>query len=77
MSNYHNDRQICEKLCESQRFFLSYILFIFFHSIQSTVWKLVSVATGIKSKNFTKNTSMLGYRVPNERYEIQEYLDTR
>ena len=43
----------------------------------STVWKLASVALCIKSKNIAKNASIWEKRVPIERYDIQQYFDTR
>ena len=34
-----------------------------------TVWKLASVAKGIKSKTFAKHASILDNKVPIERYD--------
>ena len=42
-----------------------------------TVWKLASVVLGIKSKNMAKNILILEKRVPIERYDFQQYFDTR
>ena len=43
----------------------------------STVWKLASVVSGIKSKNIAKTISISEKRIPIKRYDIQHCFDTR